>query len=415
MTIRKIVLLAFLLRLGWALAVLFLNPDGIWVYDSYGYWYLAKNLLEHGVFSQCASLPFDPDYFRTPLYPILISLFQLLHLNNFFIVLAQAILSAFTCYFTMRICEEIFQNRKIVFIAGLIIALDFSSIIFSNFILTETLFSFLFSVYCLFFVRFLKSNERKFLFYASFFCGLLILCRPIAVFIPVIQAAVLLFRRKKIFIRITISVFLPLIIISPWLIRNKIAFGEFSISYLPSHNLMNHHAANVIAEKENISYMDAEVKFRTKMIKQFSGDALKQPAEFAGFIRNESMKIIFNDFGIFLKQHVQNVFGFFAKPIRSYIDFQIGNKNTSILTKILVVLQIILLTIIYAAFLKGIFSMKQQLIFLLFFLLLIFYFANMTVPPFSEARLRIPAMPLIAVISAMGFYHFRVFLSSKIF
>lgn len=398
--------IAFVLRMGWMLVIFFNNPDGIWTYDSYGYWYLAKNILEQNLFSQCVSPPFDLDYFRTPLYPLSLALFQLLHADNFTIVFSQIILSMLTCYFTFGIAKEISGNECIASIAALIIALDFPSVIFSNFILTETLFSFLFLAYCFLFVGFLKSNERKFIFYASAFCGLLVLCRPVAVFIPIIQLTVLLFSRKKLLERIVIAVFLPLIIISPWLVRNKIAFGEFSLCYLPSHNLMNHHAASIIAEKQNISYYDAEVKFRTQMINEFGGDALRQPASFAEFIRHASFQTITENFGTFLKIHIVNVFEFFAKPIRGYIDFQLGNKKISLLTKILIAIQFLFLAIIYIGFVKGVLIMKGQFIYLLFFLLLIFYFANMTIPPFSQAHLRIPVMPLIAILSAVGWSGF---------
>lgn len=393
---------AFILRMLWTLAVSYLNPDGIWAYDSFGYWYLGKNLLEYSIFSQSSLPPIEPDYFRTPLYPLFLSVFQFFNFPIISIVFVQQLMSVLTCYFTYLIGKEIFPLERTALIAAFALAADLPSIIFANYILTETLFGLLFVVYCFFFIRFISSGEKKYILFSSLICGLLILCRPIAVVIPLVHVIAVVLTKKQVLPLLAISVFIIATIISPWLIRNKITFGEFSLTYLPGHNLLNHHAANILAEKNNISFAEANVTLRLEMLDRFEGDALLQPAEYSHFIRNESFKIIFQNAELFIKQHFRNVVEFMIKPIRSHIDFQLGMKGASSLTWILVGLQFIFLLILYVSFVKGIFLLKHNKPVVVFFLLLIIFFANMTVPPFSEARLRIPVMPLIALVGAAG-------------
>ena len=80
--IRKDLLLLFILtvipRVILFVAITLKNyPTGFWVYDSYGYAQIAYNLIENGVFSQSYDAPLEADYFRTPLYPLFLLLFQL--------------------------------------------------------------------------------------------------------------------------------------------------------------------------------------------------------------------------------------------------------------------------------------------------------------------------------------------------
>lgn len=413
--------LAFSLRLIWMLIVFFKNPDGIWTYDSYGYWYLGKNILQNGVFSQNVTPPFVPDYFRTPLYPIFLSLFQVLNLGNVFIIFTQVILSTLTCYFTYGISQTIFENKNAALVSAFFVAVDVPSVSFSSFVLTETIFGFLFVVFCFLFIKYIKQKKLSALFFSSLILGLAILCRPIAMFLPLLIFLFTFYICRETISRAVThsSIFFVsvLCVLSPWLIRNKIAFGEFSLSYLGSHTLMSYQASSILAEKNRKDYYATELQFRKEMINKFSGDAVKQPAAFAKFIRGESLKIIRENWGVFVKQHIENVAGFFLKPVKGYLDVQLGNKPTSVFAIFLIVLQFVLLFILYIGFAiclitlckrKIIFS-SYQMIVMIFFLLLIFYFANMTQPPCSEARLRIPVMPLIACVTAVGIFSMKKF------
>ncbi len=126
-----ILILSFILRLLLFIEIILKNPDGIYVYDSYGYWQIGYNIVHHFSFSQSYNLPIEPDYFRTPIYPLFIVLAESIGPEGFSIIALQIILSVLTCYFTYRIAVSITQNRFIGNIAALLVAIDMPSIVWS--------------------------------------------------------------------------------------------------------------------------------------------------------------------------------------------------------------------------------------------------------------------------------------------
>jgi 4-amino-4-deoxy-L-arabinose transferase-like glycosyltransferase len=427
-----ILLLALLIRLTLLITVLVKNPDGIYVYDSYGYWNLGYNMFHNGAFSQNDDVPLDPDYYRTPVYPVFIAFAELTGPEGVSVIILQIILSVLTCYFVYRLAEEVTKNRFISNTAALIVALDLPSVAISAIVLTETLFTFLMVLTFYFFTRFLNNGRRKDLICAALFSGLLILCRPVAFCIPVLFSAFILYRSFR-----TIKVFLRNILLyggivfftlSPWLLRNRITFGHFFISVIREHNLLNYQAAAVYAERYGRPLPESQSILRWKTFREFKGDAYKQPYEYAGFIEKEAVSVIFDSPLIFLKQQVVQVGYFFLKPTCAYFEIQFGHwgkgyntipkdykvfesffKRTGKVTIVLVLFQVIMLLLVYAACIAGIIFMRRQtwMLPLSLFLLTIVCFAVMNLPPVTEARFRVPVVPLIAIISACGIFYLK--------
>jgi hypothetical protein len=323
---------AFLIRLIYFGFVFLRNPDGIYVFDSYGYWQIAFNLREYGVFSQSYQLPLEPDYYRTPLYPFFIIMSEFIGTEGISIILAQVILAVLTCYFTFKMSLAITASRYISCVSAFIIAIDIPSIVMNTLVLTETLFTFVLIVSVYTFIRFVQTKNLKQLFLSALFCGAAILCRPIGFFVPFLFAFFLLISERKQLLKIM----RPLLI--------------FSVTV------------------------------------------------------------------------------FITKPCRAYIDIQLGNWGTnyntipkdypifkylfehnSKLTITLVIFQLILLAVLYLAILFGAVYLKQggKMFYFLLLLLLIFCFANLTMPSIAESRFRVPVMPYIAILSASGMYFLR--------
>ena len=422
--------IAFTLRFALLVISMILNPDAMWTYDSYGYWQLGHNIIHHEVFSQAVSPPLEPDYFRTPLYPLFLALFENLNIGNSFIVFCQVILSTLICIYTYKLSKTISPNEKIALLAGLIMALDIPSIVFANFILTETLFSLLLVISIFHVSRFIKHESLKDTLYSAAFLGLATLCRPIAFPVVFIVGVVLflmtLHRAGYHRFSILFFLFFFTVIISPWLIRNKLTFGEFFISHLGEHVLMNIHAGAIVAAQKGISPYEAEIELRSSFIRTFNGNAVKCPNEFANHIQIESQKIIFENFGVFLKLHLKAGVLFFVKPVRGYIDLLLGKKNTYAafsrdissgkgrldsfhkysgrFTVAMVYLQIIFSLVVYIGFAIGIaFLFREKMYYTsVLFLGTLACFASTVMPSWVEARFRIPVMPMVAVISAAG-------------
>lgn len=427
-----ILLLATTIRLVLFFAILIKNPDGIYVHDSYGYWNLGYNLTHSGVFSQSENIPLEPDYYRTPIYPIFIAFAELIGPEGFSIILLQIILAVLTCYFVYRIAHLLTANSFISNTAAFIVAIDLPSVALTNLVLSETLFTFLLVLSFYFFIRYFQTEKTSTLVFTAFFSGLLILCRPIAFFIPFLFSTFLIYKSYrntrnlfKLLILYSGIVFLTL---SPWLIRNKITFDHFFLSVIREHNLLNYQAGAVYAEVSNQPLPRTQSYLRWKTFKEFKGNAHEQPYKYAKYIEKEAWSIIADNPRIFLKEQVRQVVYFFLKPTRAYFEIQLGNwgngyntiprefnvfhnfwKGTSKIILSLVLFQLFIMALVYILFLGGLLYMKknQLQLPLVLFLFTIICFSLLNLPPITEARFRIPVVPFIAIISAYGLYYVK--------
>jgi len=443
-----ILLFAFFIRFIYFIAIAFLNPDGFYMYDSYGYWQIAFNVKEYGIFSQSYELPITPDYYRTPLYPLFIILAESIQVETYPIIFLQIVLGLATCYYAYKLSELITANKFISSIASLLVAIDVPNIVMNNIVMTESLFSFLLIITIYLFVKYIKRNELRFLIFSALFCGLTILCRPIAFFIPFFFSMFLLYvnRRKNTthtlnntdsyqdnretfkknrFLKILSFLFIVLFTISPWLIRNKITFNHFFMSVIREHDMQNYQAAAVYGEINNRSLAKSQSILRWKTFKAFKGDADKQPYEYARFIEQDAMELVFSNPTILLKHHAIQFMHFFLKPCRAYIDIQLGNwgsgyntipkdypifkylfEHNSKLTISIVLLQLLMLLIMYIASVLGFLYFKKEKMLFYFCLLalLVLCFANLTLPFVTESRFRMPVVPYIDIIAAAGVY-----------
>jgi hypothetical protein len=428
------------------------------MYDSYGYWQIAFNVKEYGIFSQSYNLPIEPDYYRTPLYPLFIVLAESVQIETYPIIILQIVLGVATCYFTYKLGELITNNKFIASIAALFVAIDVPSIVMNNIVMTETLFSFLLVLSVYSFVSYLKNNSIKLLALSAMFCGLTILCRPIAFFIPLFFSVFLIYAsrkksaahvldkleltsarwsitniknalKKQLFLKslltTTLLLFITLLTISPWLIRNKNTFNHYFMSVIREHDMQNYQAAAIYGELNNKSLPESQSILRWKTFKAFKGDANKQPYEYARFIENDAMQIAFANPGILLKHHAIQFVHFFLKPCRAYIDIQLGHwgsgyntipkdypifkylfEHNSKLTITVVFFQLFVLLLMYLSLVFGFIYFKQEknMFYFLVIGLLVFCFANLTLPYVTESRFRMPVVPYLAIISAAGIY-----------
>jgi hypothetical protein len=432
-----ILLLAAVVRLGYFVIIASTHPDGFYVFDSYGYWQLAENWRTSGVFSQSFSAPLLPDYYRTPLYPLFILFAELITIDTLPVIVLQIVLSVATVYYTYQLAQLLFQHKSIALITALIMAIDIPSIVFSNLIMTETLFSTLLIAAVSYFVKYTKTSSVKNLVVSSVLIGLALLCRPIGVFLPfffALSIVVFFWKQKgKAFAHALLSLGIVLLTISPWLIKNKLEFNRYFLSVISAHNFQNFQAAVIYAEVLDIPISDARCTLRWKTFQEYEGDANSQPYEYAKHIQKDAFSIMFEYPTLLFRNQVEQVVHFFIKPTRNYIDVQLGNvKNTydgitqqpsmlnHLLTKsskvtiALVGFQLLVLALIYLSALFSVATFKQNkmVVYYVFFILLIACFANLTIPNVTEARFRIPVMPFIALLSASGVYWLRMKLRS---
>ncbi len=188
-------------------------------YDQY-----ARSIAERGEYA-CA--PGVPTSWRPPLYPLFLAIIYRLTGHNIIIVgIIQAILGALLCVLIYRIAADMF-DLKTGMISGLLSGISLYFIAMTKFLLSETLFLFLFLLSLFYFYNAFMQKSSKKAIIAGFLMGLATLTRPITIFYPFLffgftavccrQWNDILKFTRKLFIPMLIAFLIPL---SIWTVRN---------------------------------------------------------------------------------------------------------------------------------------------------------------------------------------------------
>jgi 4-amino-4-deoxy-L-arabinose transferase-like glycosyltransferase len=193
-------------------------------YVAYGY-----NLYYHGVFSKELSPKPSPDSYRSPGYPLLISLAFKIGGKRYFypvVIYFQIILSALLVPLTFLVGIR-FLSSTWSLLAAIFVAISPHLVSMTNYLLTETLFSFvLLSAICLF----CMALERKHIIFfvtSGMLFGMAYLANETALFIPFIVIAASIYFRfkrgnitKKIFVNMLACLIIFSVFPAAWTWRN---------------------------------------------------------------------------------------------------------------------------------------------------------------------------------------------------
>lgn len=417
------------------------------LYDSWGYRRIAENLQQFGIFSQGDENNLIPDSVRTPVYPLFLFFLRTIGIGFYGIIMLQILLSAATCALTAYLAGDILNNKKALIFSGLLMSFDFPSIFFSTTLLTETLFTFLLLLTFILFVLFIKKRKKIHLLVAAFFMGGTILCRPVAVFLPLIFGIALFFMppmpnfnreditkpsKKTGFISGTAKsaalffILMCYLVISPWIIRNTITFGSPFLSTVTEINLLFHTASGIRALDEGKTVFQIQNEYKKLSGQNYDWKKESEAVRFARFSREEALAVIQENPLIFIKNYVGSCVHFFIKPLRNYIDLQLGfeskyesisglseNRFTSIISR---TLQNTGITALFIVIFQLVFMLSLYCFFILYFwkkktklnrvaglaLVIILYFGLVSGLTEVDARMRVPVMPLICLIAGAG-------------
>lgn len=228
-------LLAFAVRLVlWLVATA--GPGRvIWVPDSLEYDRLGRALALHGVFSQAVTPPFTPDVQRLPLFPLQVALGYLLAggrpaVGIGLATLGNVLLGALTVVIVARLAETL-GGRRAGVIAGIVLALDLTAIVYSVMLLSEALFTVLLAGALLALARYCHRPAPALALLTGTSLGLAALARPIGLPLLPALAPVFLLARGRARWRLASRdlalcglVFLALL--TPWNLRTRAAGGD---------------------------------------------------------------------------------------------------------------------------------------------------------------------------------------------
>ena len=223
---NKDILILFLLALSVRLIYILFFTQFPLMKDDLQYNVIAKNILDGRGFSYDS---INPTAARGPLYPLFLAATYFIFGYDYNTArLLHAIIGAVTCLFVYFIAKKLY-SPVIGFYAGLIAGIYPSLIGYTGLLYSETLAGFLVALTIVFY---LLSAERKSSFQfliTGISIGLLILCYPKFIFLPIIFGFSGLFFNKfrkeflKYFFGLLAGVILILI---PWTVRNFNQFGK---------------------------------------------------------------------------------------------------------------------------------------------------------------------------------------------
>jgi 4-amino-4-deoxy-L-arabinose transferase-like glycosyltransferase len=224
--------------------------------DSPGYYRLAVNLSETGVYSQGTVEPYLPDADRTPGYPLfLAAVFLLSGPSVVAVSVVQSLFHGLSGLLVARLGERLFGSIRIGVAAALLWAAAPIPAIFCGILLTETLFTPVFLLTLLLLTE--PSLRRAALAGAALGAGILI--RPIALLLWPALMPVFFFGtpwRRALAHSAVFSVVLAAVV-SPWPIRNAAVFGKPALSAVQGVNILYNTASGYIARRDGLTLQEA--------------------------------------------------------------------------------------------------------------------------------------------------------------
>ncbi|MBX7093219.1 MAG: hypothetical protein K1X56_00735 [Flavobacteriales bacterium] len=414
----KILLLAFFLRLLWLLTLP--HPENSTrLADSEGYIAIAQNIMNGNTYSMSVEEPYYPDVFRTPLYPLFLILSGGQSELYFFTLVLQLFMSLWIIHRVMQWTEQLSANKKIIYLMGLLLAMDIPSIVFSTLVMTETLFSFLLIEAFYQWKQAFDSGRPRLFLWGSFLLGLAVLTRPILLYFPVLLSVFLLVitLRKKIGWRIFIYMQIPFYgMISLWMLRNFMIMGHWYFSCIGSFNMAYFSAAQLRSEQEHISLNEARHQLFEEAHQHIGKNPYEYPLEFYGALQELALREIKNHPSSAIYHALGAELRLWFYPMRGYLLQQRSgeamqqawrNTETDPFTFLLIIVQELQTMMIWTGVVLALFSIKNWLnltYFTLLILPLIYAFITGSGAE-MEARFRIPWLPFLLVLAALGYYH----------
>ncbi|MCX7824862.1 MAG: glycosyltransferase family 39 protein [Verrucomicrobiae bacterium] len=202
--------------------------------DTPQYERFARNLVQHGVFSDDEGDHPVPNARRMPGYPFfLATIYSVCGLGKWRAVqVAQAVIDLLTCWLVYRTARELFRDRLVGFWSFGTALICAPVLIFSGYVLPETLATFwvTLAVYCA--LKGCRDNRNVWFIGLGISCAAAAMMRPTLALLPVflLPAFYLTPEGRRFFTlkRAGLAVFCWLFLMLPWVTRNAISLHEFN-------------------------------------------------------------------------------------------------------------------------------------------------------------------------------------------
>ncbi len=238
-----------------------------WQVDSLTYQSVAQGIAAgHGI----STVTGVPNFYRVPGYSLYLSLFhKYVPLSNYCggnadiaALWGQVFLGALIPVLIFFLSLTLFPGyMTLAAAAGLYSSVHVGLVLYSGFLMTETLFLLFFLGFLLLF--FAHKDNPKRLAIAGVLLGVASLIRPVGHYVIVLGLLILMLQKTHFLVKLRNSVLMFLawlIPVSVWLARNYLLLGHIFFHTLPGGHFLNLSASRVVMQAENITYQQARKK-----------------------------------------------------------------------------------------------------------------------------------------------------------
>lgn len=318
-----------------------------------------------------------------------------------------------------------FLEERIGLLTAFFYAIHPPTIAYTNEILTEIPFTFLFLLSTLFLFIGLKNQNKKTIFAGGLFIGMSTLTRFITIFFPLLAIPVfylLLKSWRKTFIYSGLTIVAMLIIVSPWLIRNYIQFDAFifgrtgggwiywSGSYVPwdgewkfdKLSFPEHIQKELEGAKLDKS-SNYELKSDAILVKHTLSNIKENPIGIAKIWLKKPLKIFI------LKREFSGVQ---IEKFNLSACFSGGNFKACPVAGTLRLFHVMAVFIAIYGWIK-LWRQKERII-TITFLFIFIYFTIFYLPMNPDVRYRLPLMPYIFILTSIGIFNITNLIKKKL-
>ena len=321
---RIIFLLVFILALGVRLlnlAATDFSTEVILYEDARLYWVGATS--GDGFTDTVKTLFFNQTERMLGYFIFLAALISLFGEHFLAVLLVQSIIDSFTCLMIMALGHRTLRDTYWVF--GILAAFWPNLIIHSAYILTDTLFVFIFTGFLLTFVQLIEKKRFRNAIVTGVLLGLATTVRPVTQFIilltPILIPLVLLCIHTKLKQAINHGLIIFLVstaCISPVLIKNSYQFGSFALTSQSGPHLQSWVAAEVVMLRDTVSRSQAIAQLSAKSKQSMSSMSIGSQNN--PFTRSSKLsktaigEILTSPISIVLKSWIQGMLVNLASP-----------------------------------------------------------------------------------------------------
>ncbi|HVT05601.1 MAG TPA: hypothetical protein VHL58_19760 [Thermoanaerobaculia bacterium] len=375
--------------------------------DSTTYFMPAEQMLLGNGF---ADAPGIPDTIRTPGYPAFLAVCRFLGLNDRQIVLVQhGVCIAFSLVIIIA-GVVLTRSRLAATTAGLIYAIDPTTLRYSNLLLTESLFTILLFLIVFLTARALSEGDTRRVAVIGILSGLLSILRPAALFYPFVLLFILMVRTRQRRARIA-AVFLASAAIVPfaWMSRNAVQTGVFVFCSISGTNLLMHRAAGALAMEDGGDFAANLTRHQNELLAP-AQERLRQRYGVAAFMLphavqgreygKEARPVILEHLPAYARLTIrglgENLFSDDAETLTSLNDSALDDGD------ITSVVRFYTGTLLVLALAGGALLSRKEAQLAMLLIGTIFYFVLIAAGAEAESRFRAPVVPQMALLAGLA-------------